>query len=340
MKKLFKRNLDKDIAIVAELGINHEGSLERAVNLVTALMKVDVDAVKLQSYTVEKYCSKSNQDRYNMLKKFSLSVEDHIKLSKIIRKSKKSFFSTALTEDWVDFISKNGDAIKIASGDITYKEVIKKAAMQKKPVILSTGASDTNDIKNAIRWFKKYSIKSESIYKKLALLHCVSNYPADNKECNLQSIPFLKNKFNLVTGWSNHVIGNKVNMAAVALGAQIIEIHVTDKKNFSSFRDHSLSFEINELKQVIEDLRYVKKAIGDYKKEPVNSELKIRKIIRKGLISKTNIKKGEIFTKNNIEFARPIKNFSSNDISDVIGCKSAKNIKKGYEILSSHLKRK
>ena len=86
MKKLFKRNLDKDIAIVAELGINHEGSLERAVNLVTALMKVDVDAVKLQSYTVEKYCSKSNQDRYNMLKRFSLSVEDHIKLSKIIRK--------------------------------------------------------------------------------------------------------------------------------------------------------------------------------------------------------------------------------------------------------------
>ena len=208
MKSLFNRNFDNDIVVIAEVGVNHEGNYKRAKKLIESLVKTDVDAIKLQSFTVEKYCSTSDMKRFNMLKSFSLSKEDHVKLANVVHKKNKAFLSTPVTEDWVEFISEIGDAIKIASGDITFEPVIKKAALQKKPVILSTGASKFKEVIKAIKIFEKFSTKKKLLKNKLAILHCVSSYPANFSECNLMSIPFLKQKFNLITGWSNNISTN------------------------------------------------------------------------------------------------------------------------------------
>ena len=338
MKKLFNRNLENDIVIVAEVGLNHEGSYSRAKKLVKSLVKIDVDAIKLQSYTVAKYCSTSNIERYNMLKSFALSKEEHIKLANLVHKNNKAFLSTPLSEDWVDFISEIGDGIKIASGDITFVPVIKKAAMQKKPVILSTGASSLEEIKKAIKIFKKYSSKKINLKNKLAILHCVSSYPAKYSECNLSSIPYLKQKLDLVTGWSNHTLGSNINIAAVALGAQIVELHVTDNKNSKPFRDHALSYEIDELKILIKELREIKKAIGKNKKQPSLLELANIKNLRKGITSSKYIKKGELLKKNNLQYARPVVDFDSNELNILIGKRAKKDIPLGNVISKKNIK--
>ena len=301
-------------------------------------MKIDVDAIKLQSYTVTKYCSTSNIERYNMLKSFALSKEEHIKLANLVHQNNKAFLSTPLSEDWVDFISEIGDGIKIASGDITFLPVIRKAAMQNKPVILSTGASNLEEIKKAIKVFKKYSSKKINLKDKLAILHCVSSYPAIYSECNLLSIPFLKQKLNLVTGWSNHTLGSNINIAAVALGAQIVELHVTDNKNSKPFRDHALSYEIEDLKILIKELREIKQALGSNQKQPSLLELTNVKNFRKGIVSSVPIKKGERLKKNNLQYARPIVDFNSNELNLLIGKRAKKDIPLGNVISKKNIK--
>ncbi len=338
MQSLFNRNFNNDIVVIAEVGVNHEGSYKRAKKLIQSLVKTDVDAIKLQSFSVEKYCSTSNMERFNMLKSFSLSREEHVKLAKIVHNNNKAFLSTPVTEDWVEFISEIGDAIKIASGDITFAPVLQKAALQKKPVILSTGASNFKEVERAINIFKKNSKEKKLIKNKLAILHCVSSYPANYSECNLMSIPFLKKKLNLVTGWSNHVLGKNINIAAVALGAQIIELHVTDDKKSKPFRDHALSYEVDELDQLIKEMRDIKKAIGIFHKNPSRLELKNVKNLRKGIVAARNIRKGERLTEKDLSFARPSIDFSSNDLKFVIGKTLKKSVYKGNVILKKNIK--
>ncbi len=338
MKKLFNRNLNKEIVIIAEVGLNHEGNFEKAKKICRELCKTDIDAIKLQSFTLDKYCSTNDKKRYAMLKKFSLNRNQHIQLAKIVKGNNKYFLSTPLTEDWVSFISDIGDAIKIASGDLTFKPVIERSAMQKKPVILSTGASSTSEIKKSIGWFKNMINKNTPISKKLALMHCVSNYPAENSECNLKSIPYLKNKFNLVTGWSNHSLNDDVNISAVSLGASIIELHVTDNKKAKTFRDHALSYEIKDLDTIIKRLREIKKALGILDKKPTKNEKKIYLKIRKGLVAKKDLMKGKKISEEDLSYARPSSDFSSNDLNKVVGKKINRDLVKGSVIVKKYLK--
>ena len=173
--------------------------------------------------------------------------------------------STPLSEDWVEKLSSYCSVLKIASGDITFKPVIENAAKSGKSVILSTGGSSVEEIDRAVGWIENI-IGKQNIKNKLAIMHCVSSYPTPANQANILSVPFLKERYKLCTGYSNHVLGLAPCLAAVAHGAQIVEVHFTDKKEDRSFRDHELSLNQKELKRLIELNGEIKNCIGNYGK--------------------------------------------------------------------------
>ncbi len=329
--KLFGKDLDKDVPIIAEIGVNHEGSIEDALNLITLAYKSGADAVKFQSYTPERYISNNDKDRYSRVKKFHINQEDHIKLINHAKKIGINFFSTPVTEDWLPFLSKNTSAIKIASGDITFEPIIKEAAKTNLPVILSTGASNINEINKAISWFKESS-EDKEISNRLILMHCVSLYPTPLEKANLNSIKFLKDHTGLKVGYSNHVEGIIAPSLAIGLGADLIEVHFTDSRENKVFHDHFLSLNPKELSELTKTAPLIKKSMGKYDKFCNEEEKDNLSAIRKGIIAANNIKAGQIIESKNIMYARPSKFIPASDFKKLLGQKAIKNIKKGTSI--------
>ena len=324
---LFGKNIDKYPVLVAEIGLNHEGKISKAKKLIDLANKAGVDAVKFQSYTLEKYCSTSEKKRYQMLKKFNFTKNQFLKIFKYCKKKKIKCFSTAVTEDYVDFLSKETEVIKVASGDSTFKPLLNKIAKIKTKIILSTGGTTINEILNSIKYIKK--ISRINIKKRLILLHCVSAYPVPLDEVGLRAIEYLKKKTKLNIGYSNHAKNPFVAAIALNLGAKIIEVHFTDNKNNKSIRDHALSFDYNDLKNLVDYRNNMKKILGERSKIVQKSEKKNIPIIRKGIIASKIMKKFKIIKENDLQFARPANNFSYNEIYKLIGKKIKFRKKKG-----------
>ena len=283
--------------------------------------------MKFQSYTLEKYCSPDEKKRFKMLKKFNLTKKQFLNLFKYCKKRKIHCFSTAVTEDYVDFLANHTGVIKIASGDSTFKPLLLKAAKSKAKLILSTGATTTSEILNSINYIKKNS--KTNIRKKLVILHCISAYPAPMHELNLNSIRYLSKKTRLYTGYSNHSPNPIAATIALNLGAKIIEVHFTDNKNNNSIRDHSLSFNFDDLKNLVEYKKYKKKIIGKSQKKIQKSEKKNIPVIRKGLIASKKLKKNKIINQKDLQFARPANYFTYEDADKLIGKKIKIDKKKG-----------
>ena len=217
--------------------------------------------------------------------------------------------------------------IKVASGDLTFKPTLSRIAKTKAKVILSSGGASLKEILNSIKYFKK--ISKSNLKKRLAILHCVSAYPAPINELNLNSIKFLKDRTNLTIGYSNHSPNPNVVITALNLGAKIIEVHFTDNKKNNSIRDHSLSFDYTDLKNVAEYIKNIRKILGQNNKKPQRCEKKNIKLIRKGLVASKNIKKYEIIKSNHLSFARPATYFNFDQMHKLIGKKIKLNKKKG-----------
>ena len=335
--KLFGRNLKKEVAIVAEIGVNHEGKISTAINIMKVAINSGVDAIKFQFYSPEKYQSIDNINRFKRVKKFSLSDQNINKIISLAKKKKIFLFGTPVSEDKVDLCNSIGPAIKIASGDIDFLPTLKKVSKLKKKIILSTGNSSFREINNAIKIIKKHS-RSKIIKKKLILLHCVSSYPTLPHEANLLRIKKLKKKFpNFYIGYSNHVIEKEAVISSVALGAKIIEVHVTDDKLKHKFKDHKLSFDKYSLPKLVKSIRLTNKMIHSYGEGPSPSEKNIKKLMRKGLIAIRDLKKNQTIARKDIGFARPSTYFNSNQINTIIGKKVTRNIFKGKLIKKKFL---
>ena len=325
---IFNKNLKNEILIIGEIGINHEGKLSEALKMLELASKSGLDAVKFQLYSLDKYQSKNNLKRYKRLKKFNLSDNDYKYLHKKAKKIGLKVIATPLTEDKVDLAGSFGEVVKVASGDIDFYPTIERIIKNKKKIILSTGNSNIKEIEKTVNHIKK-NYRKKKISDYLALLHCVSLYPTPIEESNILKINYLKNRFkNLTIGYSNHCSDRNIVLSAVANGAKIIEIHITfDKKN-KKFHDHFLSFDKTELKELINSIRSVERSI---KKLKINPQ-KINKEMRKGIIASKNNKRKEIYSLQNLSFARPSKHYNSKDIKKLIGKKSTKNIKSGFLI--------
>jgi N-acetylneuraminate synthase/N,N'-diacetyllegionaminate synthase len=320
-----------DIKVIAEIGVNHEGSLQNALQLTELACRAGADIVKFQSYTPERFIAKHDTIRRERVQKFGLSKDDFLAIYQLSKSLGVQFMSTPITEDWVDILDPLCPAFKIASGDIAFKPVIQKAARTGKPLIISTGAATIEEIDQAVNWVKE-EVGKDNLKERLILMHCVSAYPAPIEQANILSIPFLKERYGLRVGYSNHVIGMSACLAAVALGADVIEVHFTDCKEGREFRDHALSFDQSDLKTFIQTANEIRKSLGKYNKEVQPCEQEGVSLMRKGVIAAKDLKSGTILSEDDLMFARPATEFSSNDVGMLIGRILKNDVEQGYLI--------
>ena len=323
--------LKKKTFIIAEVGNNHEGKFKIAKKLVFLAAKAGADAVKFQTFKTENFIRKKDKKRFNKLKKFELTFEQFKSLKKLANINKIKFISTPLDLESADFLLKNSDAIKIASGDNNFFPLIEKFLNSKKKLIISTGMTDIKDLKFLLKTIEN-KIGKEKTKSKITFLHCVTSYPVEDRYANLKSITYLKKKFDINIGYSDHTIGNEACLASVALGAKIIEKHFTLDKNFSDFRDHALSADFTDLKNLVKSVRKIEKQLGNFDKKILKPEKKNLKIIRRGIYAKKVIKKGDTVTIENSNFLRPSLSDSYLHIKNTLKKKLDRKIKKNQKI--------
>ena len=326
--KLFGKNLEKNILYVAEIGVNHEGNFNKLKKLIKEAKDAGADVVKFQCYTPDKYVTKENE-KFSRISKFFISEVEFKKIIKFCKKIKIHYLFTPLSHDWLKFIKNNSKTVKVASGDLNFHHLIKNITDLNLNIILSTGASDINEIKTAVKIIKnKYKNK---IKKKLVLMHCVSSYPVPDKFANVLSVKYLKDKFNLITGYSNHVIGINACLASICLGAKIIEFHFTDNKR-RKFRDHQLSLNKSDTKKLIQTGDNLNTLLGDYKKELSEIVKKDKKYLNKGIVANKNLFRNKKLKLDDLTYARPAKYFHANQINKILNKKLKKDIKSGMLI--------
>jgi len=324
------------VFIIAEAGVNHNGSLDLAYQLIDVAKDAGADAVKFQTFipdkTISKFADKANyqkkttdknESQLEMIKKIALSFEDHKKLLEYCKNKNIKFLSSPFDLDSIYFLNKLGlDTFKIPSGEIINLPYLKKIGSLNKKLIISTGMANLGEVESAIDILVKSGTKKENI----TILHCTTNYPCPYKEVNLKAMLTLKEAFKLPVGYSDHTLGIEVPVAAVAMGAKIIEKHFTlDKKLLGP--DHKASLEPHELKAMVKAIRNIEKSLGDGIKKPNKSEIEIMKVARKSIVASKNIKKGEIFTKTNITVKRPGTGISPMRWDEVIGEKANRDFK-------------
>ena len=324
------------VTIIAEAGVNHNGSIEIARQLIDKAVEAGVDIIKFQTFKSEKLVSKSarqaeyqkrnigiksDDSQLSMLKKLELSEQDHIELIEYCKQKNIKFFSTAFDLDSIDYLhSLNIGLWKIPSGEITNFPYLKKIALYKEPIILSTGMCELNDIRAALNVLLKYGINREQI----TILHCNTEYPTPYEDVNLLAMQTIKEQFHVDVGYSDHTKGIEVPIAAVALGASIIEKHFTLDREMEG-PDHKASLEPDELKAMVSSIRHIEKALGSKKKSISNSERKNIAIARKSIVAACAIKKGEILTEQNLTVKRPGTGLSPMLWDEVIGTMAIKD---------------
>lgn len=320
--------------VIAEAGVNHEGQMDLARRLIEEAQEGGADAIKFQSYKAETIASKNSpfywditkeptRSQYELFKKYDKFWKKEFEaLKKHCDEVKIEFMSTPFDMESADFLNDLMDVYKISSSDITNKPFIEYIGQYKKPIILSTGASNLSEIKEAKDWIDKSG-------NLLALLHCVLNYPTEDENANLGRILGLKKAFpNNIIGYSDHTLPGDMRTLEIAtlLGANIIEKHFTFDKSLPG-NDHYHAMNKDDLKGFCDNIGWILNLIGSYEVEYLPSEELARKNARRSLVAKMVIKKGELFTKDNIMFKRPGTGRSPRDIDTVIGSKAERDYK-------------
>ena len=321
------------VFVVAEIGNNHEGSYSLAKKLISEAHKSGVSAVKFQTFNTENYVNSKDKKRYERLKKFELSKDEFLKLFQFTKKKKLKFISTPFDIDSAIFLGSFVDYFKISSGDNNYYELIEKVLSFKKPTIISTGLLSYKEINKLINFVKKNKFP----LKKLILLHCVSAYPVDDLEANLKSIEFLKKKLSVKIGYSDHTLGNVAPIMAVAFGAEMIEKHFTLDKNFSNFRDHSISADPKEMKQIVKDVNRANFMKGIFNKKISRTEKQNKNSMRRSIYAKKDLKKKQIIEYNDIKIVRPFTKLAENNLSKILKKKLKRKKKKKNKLIKSYI---
>ncbi|MCK5820702.1 MAG: N-acetylneuraminate synthase [Bacteroidales bacterium] len=328
--------MSTSIFIIAEAGVNHNGSLELAKQLIDKAAWAGVDAVKFQSFKASKlltrdtpkagYQKKSSagDSQYEMIQKLELTHDDHIVLRDYTWKMGLEFMSTPFDHDSIDLLADIGiKRFKVGSGDLTNVPYLRHMASKRLPIILSTGMAEMSEIRQALKTITATGFPKDE----LTLLHATTEYPAPFAEINLKAMISMKNDLNIRIGYSDHTPGIEVPVAAAALGARVIEKHFTLDKNMEG-PDHKASLEPDELKHMVDAIRNIEKALGSGKKEPSPSEIKNIPAARKSLVAAVQIKKGDSFSPENLCVKRPGSGISPLRWDEFIGKPAPKNYEK------------
>jgi N,N'-diacetyllegionaminate synthase len=317
------------VFVIAEAGVNHNGSLEMAKNLVDAAKDAGADAVKFQAYKTERLVTKEAQkaeyqkkvgksnSQYGLLKKLELGESEIRELFQYSQKKGIIFMASAFDVESVELLDQIGvSAFKVASGEITNFPLLECIAEKRKPVIISTGMSSLGEIEAAVNVFTSKGCQD------IILLHCVTSYPAKFENLDLKRIAFLRQHFDFQIGFSDHTIGTVIPVAAVSLGAVLIEKHLTLDKCLDG-PDHSASLEPSEFKQMVNDIRVTEKALVETTERSVEEE-EIKKLVRKSIVAKVFITKGTMISEGLLDFKRPGTGISPQFLHKVVG-KQAKS---------------
>ena len=291
--------------------------------------------MKFQTFKTDDFII--NEDKKKVLKKFELSFDNFDKLKRIAHSYRLNFISTPLDLKSAKFLGKIADAIKISSGDNNYLDIIDLCLGYNKTIIISLGLLDHYETQKRIKEIMKLS-KSKLALKKINFLHCVSSYPVEYKNANLKRIVELKRQWpNLKFGYSDHTIGIEACLAARVLGAEIIEKHFTLDKNFSNFRDHSLSADPNDMEKLVLGIKNIENMTSNYSKFLSKDEKENKEIMRRHPFAKKNIKKGEIIDYRNIKFLRPKFPSKPVNLNLFLGKKINRNIDKNSLVKLEYL---
>jgi len=313
----------KSTYIVAEAGINHNSDVKIAKKMIEVAAQCGANAIKFQTFTPDELFSEVvNPNLYNLSKTWVLSKQDHVELQKHAKKNKITFFSTPCGTKSANLLKNlKVPFMKIASGEITNLELIDHIAKMKIPMMISTGMTSISEISKVIEIVQSHKCK-------FSLLHCVSSYPAKSSDANLSTISQLRDMFNVSVGFSDHTVGIDVSLAAVALGATIIEKHFTLDKNMEG-PDQKLSIDPKELSELVKKTRIIEKAMGTPRKIAYKNEEPFKTNMRKSLGANMTIPANTLVKRAMITTFRPGTGIPPNMIENFIGRKTKKTIKKG-----------
>jgi N,N'-diacetyllegionaminate synthase len=322
------------VFIIAEAGVNHNGLIDNAYRLIDVAVEAGADAVKFQTFKAEKLVSKSadkanyqkqttdeSETQFEMIKKLELSVDVHKKLIKYCNERGIMFLSTPFDHDSINLLNELGlEIMKIPSGEITNLPYLRHIGALKKKVILSTGMSTLEEVGDALSILINAGTSKENI----TVLHANTMYPTPLNDANLNAMLTIQQEFDITVGYSDHTMGIEVDIAAVAMGASIIEKHFTLDNSLSG-PDHKASLEPKELKAMVTSIRNIEKALGNGVKMPSNSEKPNISVARKSIVANQAIKIGDIFTEENITVKRPGNGISPMKWDEVVGSVSEKD---------------
>ena len=321
--------------IIAEVGPNHNGSLEMAMEYIDLLSRMDIDAIKFQLSDPHKVYSKDafkaeyqkmydhSDDPLKMALKYQLSREDHVKLAKQCSKKDIEYMCTAFDLESLQFLNEelNISSFKIASGELFSLDLLDYIRQYEKPVLLSTGMATIKEISNTIDYLNQNGVKD------ITILHCISSYPADFDTVNMNVMLTVKEKFGCAVGFSDHTIGNLSSIVAVSMGASVIEKHVTIDKNLLG-PDHQASSTIKEFSDLVNSIRLVETIKGSHEKDFSVQELDVHKTALKSIVSNVDLNPGHIITENDLCFKRPGTGVSPMKIHFFLGKKVRNRIEK------------
>lgn len=332
------------VFIIAEAGVNHNGSAKLAIELVDIAADSGADAIKFQTFSADKLVRQGAQkaeyqkaatgdgDQHSMLKKLEMSQELHQKLILRCEERGIEFMSTAFDEEALDFLLQHGmKRIKIPSGEITNFPFIRHIASKNVPIIMSTGMATIDEIveaKDIIITTREQCGHIEPIDQVLTILHCTSNYPAAPEDVNLSAMNTIKSVTNVPIGYSDHTLGISVSTGAVALGAIVIEKHFSKSRDLPG-PDHKASLEPKELKELVSNIRTVSKSLGSSEKKPTLTELPVRELVRRSVTVDNDLKAGQIISKDDLVLMRPGTGILPKFIDDVVGKVACKDINSG-----------
>ena len=332
--KNFSIGVNEPIFIIAEVGVNHNGNIDVAKKLIDVAKESGANCVKFQTFVTDEVISKNTplaeyqknstnvSSQYELVKNLELSENDFLELKNYTEKSGLIFLSTPFDLHSVNLLDRiNVDAFKISSGEITNKSLIEKISTYKKPIILSTGMSNLDEISEAINWITQNGCTS------LAILQCTSNYPTELSNCNLSTISTLSEKYHVPIGFSDHTLDSLASIVAIGLGVKIIEKHITLSKDMSG-PDHKASLEPHEFKSFVNQIRLAESILGDGIKKCLPCETNVKLVARKSLVVIDDMKKGEILTIDKIAIKRPGTGIEPKYIEQILNKKLKNEIKK------------
>ena len=331
--------------IIAEAGVNHNGNVQFAYRLVDAAVNCGANAIKFQTFRTEKIISKNvakaqyqrdntsqDESQFEMIKKLELSYNDFINIKHYCDEKQIIFLSTPDEEESLDFLCDviNVPYIKVGSGEITNLPFLKRVASKNKPIILSTGMAYIGEVEKALD-----TIYSTNNNANVILLHCTTNYPTPYEEVNLRAMLTLREAFKLPVGYSDHTIGVEIPVAAVAMGACIIEKHFTLDRNMQG-PDHKASLEPDDFERMVRAIRNVEDALGNGIKRPTKSEEEMKNVVRKKLVAAHDLERGEIIKRNDVTLKRSNTGLSPEFLNVIVGKRLIKGIKEDEGFSWSH----